>query len=96
MDYGESPPCRRREVTQRAAATDPIMTTGSARLELGPIRKDLFGFFYFVLRTGKTEFQFPGPASDQYFDRGQTTALHSQVELLVSFVGSVVLETCHG
>ena len=77
---------------QQPAITMP----GSAGLALGPVGEDLFGFFHLVLRTGKTESQFPCPASDDYFDGGQTTALHSQVELLVSFVRSVVLETCHG
>ena len=75
----------------------PWVQTSAARdLESGPVGQDLFGFFYFILRTGKIESQFPGSARDDYFDGGQTAALHSQVELFVSFMGSVALETCHG
>ena len=63
---------------------------------LGPVGEDLFGLFDFIVRAGKTEFHFPGPARDNDFDGGETTALHSQVELPVGFVGSVALEACHG
>jgi len=39
--------------------------------------------------------QFSGSARDVDLDGGQTGPLHSQVELFMGFVWSVVLKTCH-
>ena len=66
------------------------------RWRLVPVSEDLFGLFYFLLRAGEVKFQFPGSARDVNLDGGQTTALHSQVELFVSLAYSVALKTCHG
>jgi hypothetical protein len=42
------------------------------------------------------EFHFASSARDVNLDGRQTTALHSQVELFVSFAYSVALKTSHG
>ena len=65
-------------------------------LSLAPVGQDLFGYSYLVLQTSEMKPQFPGPASDLDFDGGQSTTLHSQVELFVSFAYSELLKTCHG
>jgi hypothetical protein len=63
---------------------------------LVPVSKDLLGLFYLFLRAREVEFHFASSARDVNLDGGQTAALHSQVELFVSFVYPVPLKTCHG
>ena len=63
---------------------------------LVPVGEDLFGLFYLFLRAGEVKFHFSGSAGDVNLDAGQTTSLHSQVELFVSLAYSVTLKTCHG
>ena len=65
-------------------------------MALAPVGEDLFGLPYLLIRTGEIKFQFPGPARDRNLNGGQPVALHSQMELFVSFVNSVALETIHG
>ena len=56
-----------------------------------PVSQDLLGFFYFLFRAGKVKFDFPRPASNDNFYGCEAAPLHSQVELLVSFVRAVTL-----
>ena len=65
-------------------------------IALTPIGKNPLGFFNLVLGPGEAELHFAGAAGDDDFDRGQTAALHSQVELFMSFMRSMALEAVHG
>ena len=61
-----------------------------------PIGENLLGFLDLVLGPGEVELHFARPSRDNDFDRGQTAALHSQVELFIGFVYSMALEAIHG
>jgi hypothetical protein len=63
---------------------------------LVPIGEDLLGFLYLLIQTGKVKFHLPGSAGDENVNGQQTAPLHSQMELFVSLVNSVVLEAIHG
>jgi hypothetical protein len=63
---------------------------------LVPVGEDLFGFPHLVIRTAKVKSHFSGSSGDQNLNGRQPIPLHSEKELLVGFVNSVVLETIHG
>jgi hypothetical protein len=61
-----------------------------------PVGEDLFGLLYFLFQAGKLKPYLSSSSGDQNLNGRQTAPLHSQMELFVSFVNSVVLETIHG
>jgi hypothetical protein len=63
---------------------------------LVPVGDDLFGLLYLLIQTGKVKFHFPGSSRDQNLNGRQTVPLHSHMELFVSFLNSMMLETIHG
>jgi hypothetical protein len=85
-----------RDPLGKSLITDRCIPLLTARwVQLVPIGEDLFGLFYFVFRAREVKFQFPGSARNVNLDGGQTAPMHSQVELFVSLVYSVVLKTDH-
>jgi hypothetical protein len=73
----------------------PIMYCGWPET-LVPVGENLLGFLYLLIHTGKVKLHFSGSSGDQNLNGRQTAPLHSQTELFVSFLNSVLLETIHG
>ena len=61
-------------------------------LESRPCRENRLGLCNLLRRTGKTDFYFARPSSDQNLDRIQMLILHSQAELFLNFGDTVLLE----
>src|SRR3974390_1561939 len=105
---GDTVGCKNRRAKARVKPASLVSFGGNGtllalvarRTETGetsiPIGENSLGFLPLVFGAGKAELHFPGSASDDHFDRGQTAPLHPQVELFVGFVNSVALETVHG
>ena len=73
----------------------PELGVSGSTMRLIPVSQDLFGLFDLFLRAGEVKLEFSGSAGDVNPNGGQSTSLHSQVELFVSLAYSVALKTCH-